>query len=292
MTTFGMWLEQLIAESTGKEGKGILPISGETVGDPSVYGGDRLFVHLRLAEELNQDVEDRVEALKKAGQSVLTITLNDRYDLARELFRWEIATAAAGAVLNINPFDQPNVQESKTITGQILKKFGGERELPPDDSALVDGLLQIYSSEASSAAEALSRFLRQAKPGDYFSILAYVTENEHSNRLLHDIRHSVRDRLHLGTTIGYGPRYLHSTGQLHKGGANSGLFLEITADDPNDVNIPGQPYTFGMLRRAQALGDLQALGQHDRRVLRVHIAGDLEQGLEALGSVVQEALNS
>lgn len=290
MATFGMWLEQLIAESTGKEGKGILPVTGETVGDPSVYGQDRLFVHLRLEKEPEQSIDERIEALKKAGQPVLTITLNDRYDLAREFYRWEIATAAAGAILKINPFDQPNVQESKTITGQILSKIGGERKLPADDNGFADGPLRIYSSGASTAPEALSSFFRQVKPGDYLAFLAYITENERTERLLQDIRGAIRDGLRIATTIGYGPRYLHSTGQLHKGGPNSGLFLQLTADDPEDADIPGQHYSFGMLRRAQALGDLQALGQHGRRVLRVHIEGGLEKGLNALNAAVRKAL--
>lgn len=291
ISTLGMWLEQLVAESTGKEGKGILPVAGEPVGDPSVYGKDRLFVYLRLDSEVDGTLESGVRALRKAGHPVLVIPMADRLDIGREFFRWEIATATAGAVLGINPFDQPNVQESKDITRRFLEQVRDEGCLVEGKIELGDGPLQLYGSPrgAASVGQALSLFLKGARSGDYLSLLAYLPESPGVEPVLQNLRRLVRDRTKLATTVGYGPRYLHSTGQLHKGGPNTGLFLLLTCDDPEDAPIPGQPYTFGILKRAQALGDFEALAKHGRRVLRVHIAGDLAKGLTALEKALREA---
>ena len=292
VSTFGAWLEQLIAESTGKEGKGILPVAGEAVGAPSDYGDDRFFVYVKIASEPDAAPDASIEALKQAGMPVATLTLKDRYDLGGEFLRWEIATAAAGALLGIDPFDQPNVQESKDLTNRILKQVAEEGKLPesaPDVSA--DGL-EIYGTPgAPNIADALAGFFRQAKSGDYLSILAYITEGDAVEASLRNIRLLARKRLRIAGTHGYGPRYLHSTGQLHKGGPNTGLFVLLTADDAQDAAIPGKPFGFGTLRKAQALGDMEALRGHGRRVLRIHLGKNIEHGLATLEKSLASALS-
>jgi glucose-6-phosphate isomerase len=288
ISTFGMWLEQLIAESTGKEGTGVVPVSGEPVEGPECYGEDRLFVELRIRNEPDEAQEAKADALRKAGCPVITIHMRDRLDLGEQFFLWEIATATAGALLRINPFDQPNVQESKEFTAKILDEVRKEGRVPEAEMELRHGPLSLYlAGGASSVPQALSFFFRQASKKDYFAILAYLTENETNESGLRRLRLLVRDRVRVATTIGYGPRYLHSTGQLHKGGTNEGLFLLLTSDSAEDAVIPGQPYAFGMLRRAQALGDFEALRKHRRRVLRVHLGGDASAGLAALEEVIR-----
>jgi glucose-6-phosphate isomerase len=283
IATLGMWLEQLIAESTGKEGMGILPVTGEVMGSPSVYGTDRVFVYLRMESEVDDALDKAAKSLLEAGFPLVTIRMRDRFDLGRELFRWEIATAVSGVVLGINPFDQPNVQEAKDLTNRLLKEVREHGRLPAEEPSIVEESMQLYGAGGpKTVGEALSRFLEQAHEGDYIALLAYMTEDEATNRALQSIRAQLRDRLHVATTLGYGPRYLHSTGQLHKGGPNTGLFLELTADDGEDVEIPGQPYSFGALRRAQALGDLEALRQHGRRGLRFHLGSAVSRGLAVL----------
>lgn len=291
MSTLGMWLEQLLAESTGKEGTGVLPVAGEGVGDPSLYGHDRLFVYIRLKHEVDQHLERSVEGLRKAGQPVVTIEMEDQTDLSQEFFRWEIATATAGSILSINPFDQPNVQESKNNTNRLLKSVFEEGRLPEERPILVEGPLSLYAEDGSTTlTDTLTRFFKQTSSGNYVALLAYFTEETDNNLALQDIRLQLRDRLHLATTVGYGPRYLHSTGQLHKGGRNTGFFLQLTGDDDYDLPVPGKPYTFGVLKQAQALGDLEALRQHGRPVLRIHLGSDVGQGLVRLKEVVQSAL--
>ena len=291
INTLGMWLEQLLAESTGKEGKGVLPVAGESIGDPSVYGRDRLFVQLRLKEEVDEPLERGVAALREAGQPVVTIQMDDLLDLGQEFFRWEIATATAGAILGINAFDQPNVQESKDNTNRLLAMARKRGQLPEEEPALVEGSLKLYAPEsASTVSETLRRFLVQARPGDYVALMAYLTEGPAVDEALQAIRKWLRDGLHLATTLGYGPRFLHSTGQFHKGGPNRGLFLQLTADDAEDAPIPGQSCTFGLFKRAQALGDLEALRKHGRRVVRVHLGADVSQGLVELKRAIEAAL--
>jgi transaldolase/glucose-6-phosphate isomerase len=306
LTTFGMWLEQLLAESTGKEGTGLLPVAGEPIGDPSVYGDDRLFVHFRLKAERagteprpygegpkTDDALDRaVDALRSAGHPVVTIEMGDLLDLGQEFFRWEIATAIAGAILGINAFDQPNVQESKDNTDRLLDIVKRSGQLPEEDPALVEEPLTLYAEDGDhrSIVEALAAFFGQAQRGDYFALMAYLTEEPDTQQALQEIRVCLRDRLRLATTLGYGPRFLHSTGQLHKGGPNTGLFVQLTADDAKDVPLPGQPYTFGTLKRAQALGDLQSLRKHGRRVVRIHLGSDVHRGLAALIEDMKEAI--
>ena len=246
---FGSWVEQLIAESTGKDGKGIVPVEGEDLGPPEMYGADRLFV--ALGEE---KLHEALRPLEDAGHPITHLVLDDPIELGREFFRWEFATAVAGAVLGIQPFDQPNVEEAKDNTRRLLA--GGEIPDPGYDD--------------------LEALLRQVRPGDYVAIQAYVPREEATERRLRDVRIRLRDRLKVATTVGFGPRFLHSTGQLHKGGPNTGVFVQVVERPHQDVPIPGQRYSFGTLLAAQSVGDLQSLRSRGRRVARVRLA-DLEQ---------------
>jgi transaldolase/glucose-6-phosphate isomerase len=291
LASLGTWLEQLLAESTGKEGKGLLPVAGEEPGAPAVYGEDRLFAYLRLENEVQEAQEQAVAALRAAGQPVVTIQMTDRADLAQEFFRWEIATATAGAILGINPFNQPNVQESKDNTNRLLQEFQEKGRLPEEPVTLKEGPISLYTQDgAASVAAALRSFLGQAHPGDYVALLAYLTESPALDQALEALRLTWRDRLRLATTVGYGPRYLHSTGQLHKGGPNTGIFLELTTDDAVDLPVPEKPFSFGVLKKAQALGDLESLRRHGRRVMRLHLHGDVLKALAALQDIVVSAL--
>ncbi len=290
VSTFGMWLEQLMAESTGKDGTGLLPVAGEPLGDPAVYGEDRLFAHLCLGRG-EDGLEGGVAALRASGHPVVTIRMDGPLDLGQEFFRWEIATAAAGAILGINAFDQPNVQESKDTTNRLLAVVQAQGRLPEAPPDLADGPLGLFAERvAGTAAATLGAFLAQARPGDYIALMAYLTEDPETDAALQKIRRRLRDATRLATTVGYGPRFLHSTGQYHKGGPNTGLFIQLTADDAEDAGIPGAPYTFGVFRRAQALGDLEVLRRHGRRAVRVHLGRGVAEGLRALDRVVAEAL--
>src|SRR6266702_4519493 len=257
--SFGLWVEQLIAESTGKEGKGILPVADEPLGPPEVYGRDRLFVALTLAgdEGENDATEPRLHALMAAGHPVVRLALEDRYDLGQEFFRWEFATAVSGAIMGINAFDQPNVAESKQNTKDVL---AGHQ--PPT---------------APVTATELDRFLAAVRPGDYLAFMAYLPPTPQNDRRLAAARGKLRDRLKVATTLGYGPRFLHSTGQLHKGGPPIGHFLQITERPDQDIPIPGMPYTFGQLEAAQAEGDLRALRARGRPAVRIDGLGLLER---------------
>ncbi len=291
IATLGLWLEQLLAESTGKEGTGLLPVADEPLGDPSVYGNDRLFVYLRLKDDVDKATENSIAALQAAGQPVVTIHMDDRLDLAQEFFRWQVAVATAGSILEINAFDQPNVQESKDNTNRLLAKLERTGQLSEQVPAITDGPLSLYLQDAApTLVKTLARFLVQTHHGDYVALMAYLPEESATDQALQAIRVSLRDRLQVATTLGYGPRFLHSTGQFHKGGTNTGLFLQLTADDIDDAPIPGKPYTFGAYKQAQALGDLEALRQHKRRVIRVHLGKDVNQGLAALKQAIQSAL--
>jgi transaldolase/glucose-6-phosphate isomerase len=295
ISTLGIWLEQLLAESTGKNGTGLLPVAGEPMGYPGVYGDDRVFVHIRIKNEVDERLDRSVKQLHKAGQPVVTIEMADRSDLSQEFFRWEIATAAAGAVLGINAFDQPNVQESKDNTNRLLRLVEEEGSLPEEKPTVTEGLLSLYDKEdarPTGIAEGLTRFLRsQISPGDYIAILAYLTEETATDVILENIRQTLQSKLKIATTMGYGPRYLHSTGQLHKGGPNTGIFLLLTTDTTDDINIPGKPYTFGVLRQAQAQGDLEALHQHDRRAIRIHLSGNQGRALLQFKEAMDAALS-
>jgi transaldolase/glucose-6-phosphate isomerase len=276
IATLGSWIEQLVAESTGKEGRGVVPIDLEPVGDPNAYGDDRLFVYIRLGE--GDAAQSRaVGALEKAGQPVVYLTLENRAALGREMFRWEVATAVAGAVLGVNPFDEPNVTEAKLATSALLA--AGKLPAAEDVCAPDDG-------------ERLRAHLAQAGAGDYVALCAYFARSPARDGLLSKLRVAVRARSKNATTVGYGPRFLHSTGQLHKGGANNGVFLQLVADAPKDLPVPGEAYSFAGLRDAQALGDLQVLRRRGRRALRVNLSTlgtDLDAGLATLLATLEKA---
>jgi transaldolase/glucose-6-phosphate isomerase len=275
--SLGSWIEQLVAESTGKDGKGIVPIDLEPLGRPEVYGDDRIFVYTRLGDG-RPEQEAAVTALERAGQPVVRITVDGREAIGREFFRWEVATAIAGATLGVNPFDEPNVTEAKLATSALLATNASEGKLPqPDEVA------------APTDVERIRAHLAGAGHGDYLAFCAYFMRTEARDALLSRLRVAFRDRAHNATTLGYGPRFLHSTGQLHKGGANNGVFLQLTADAPQDLPVPGESYTFATLRNAQALGDLQVLKRRGRRALRVHLGADPDTALAALVAALEGA---
>ena len=276
VATFGYWVEQLLAESTGKEGKGLVPIEGEPLGKPEVYGKDRLFVYIRMDE----DPPNRaVRALEKAGHPVVTLTMRDKLDLGGEFFRWEVATAIAGSILGIDAFDQPNVQESKDNTKKVLAVFKSKGKLPKAES--------IAASKAKTGVKSL---LGRAKSGAYFAIMSYTARTAGSESAIDAIRAAIRDKTKIATTAGYGPRFLHSTGQLHKGGPKTGLFLQIVQEDTKDVPIPGQPYSFSILKQAQSLGDLESLSSRRLPVLRVTLGKNPATGWKALAAAVKQAV--
>lgn len=275
VASFGLWAEQLLAESTGKEGKGIVPVADEPVGAPTVYGDDRLFVALRLSGD--RTLEGTLDGLRRAGQPVIVFDLADPLDLGAEFFRWEFATAVAGAVLGIDPFDEPNVQEAKDNTRRLLQAYEDEGKLLGDDEVVGD------------ATEVLTGLLAHVRPGDYVALQAYLSPTEANHTALQELRVAIRDRFRVATTLGFGPRFLHSTGQLHKGGPPTGVFLQLTADPPRDVPIPGAAYSFAVLWRAQALGDLEALRRRGRRVARAHLGGDPVAALRQLAAAVGAA---
>ena len=300
IASFGSWVEQLIAESTGKHGTGIVPIDREPIGDVRAYGDDRVFVRLGLADGAGWSVGDGfAEAATAAGHPVVRIELADPIDLGAEALRWEVATAIAGAVLGIDPFDQPNVEEAKELTRKVLAAASaGERRSAPRATLVSDaesGItlhgdapLRLTAGDGTIVGE-LARHLARRKPNAYLALQAFIAPSEAATAALDRIRALLRDATHCATTAGYGPRFLHSTGQLHKGGTPSGWFLQLTSDHPVDRPIPGWPYTFGRLIDAQAEGDFAAIESHDLPILRVHLA-DPERGLNALEGALREAL--
>ncbi|MBW1800423.1 MAG: glucose-6-phosphate isomerase [Deltaproteobacteria bacterium] len=290
---FGAWVEQLLAESTGKEGKGILPVDGEVPAEPDVYAGDRIFVYMQLEGE--KEHADRIRAIEDSGQPVVHIPLGDLYDLGGEFFRWELATAVAGRLLEINPFDQPNVESAKVLARQMVDAYQKEGELPELRPISEIDDIWIYGDESVKGPDVLNDFLSQAHPGEneasgrsYVSIQAYVRPSAGAWNALQAFRSGIRIKCRLATTLGYGPRFLHSTGQLHKGDAGHGLFIQITADMPEDANIPDRAgeedssISFGVLKTAQALGDRQALMDAGRKVIRFHTGEDIVEGLKKL----------
>ncbi|MEK8023686.1 MAG: transaldolase, partial [Candidatus Hydrogenedentota bacterium] len=255
LDSLGLWIEQLVAESTGKEGVGIVPISGEPLGPPEVYGNDRFFVYIHYRETDNAEVEAKLDALAQAGHPFLRIILNELVNLGEEFFLWEFATALIGALMQINPFDQPNVQESKTNTVALIDEYKAKGKLPEQDVILRDGELTAYGTAAAFAGiSTLSALLKahfaRVKAGDYFAITQYIQESPGHDGALQAMRSAIRDRLKVATTTGYAPRFLHSTGQLHKGGGDNGVFIQITSDDADDVPIAGEPFSFSILKTA------------------------------------------
>jgi hypothetical protein len=300
IASFNTWVEQMLAESLGKEGRGLVPVEGEPLDEPRAYGKDRLFVCLRLDSADNAELDRRVEALATAGQPVVRLHLTDAYDLGQEIFCWEVATAVAGAILNVNPFDEPNVQEAKDNTTRLLMGYVASGRWPQDSPVAEGRGLSLFCDAATTAClraggasltDLLAGHLRSLQPGDYLALLAYLTPTEEHHRALQEIRLRLGRALRFTTTLGYGPRYLHSTGQLHKGGPNTGVFLQLTAEDGLELPIPGQKYGFSALKRAQALGDLRSLQTKGRRVLHIHLGTDVAAGLESLQRLVEEALD-
>jgi transaldolase/glucose-6-phosphate isomerase len=298
LETFGMWLEQLLAESTGKQATGLVPIVGEPLVDPDAYAHDRVFVQLRLAEggPSERDTEDgargALQRIAAAGHPVIAIPLRDQLDLGQEFVRWEVATATAGAVLGINPFDQPNVQAAKDFANRVLFRLGREHRVPREeaDATGESGLSLHGAPAADSLLAALTDFVGRTRDGDYLSLLAYLPENRRTDEALSNLREEALRRRGIATTVAYGPRYLHSTGQLHKGGPPSGSFLLLTGDAGPRVPVPGKGYTFGELQLAQAMGDLQALRERDRRVLHVHLGQDVTAAFAELERAFSQAL--
>ena len=298
----GAWLEQLIAESTGKQGKGIIPVDREALAAPEIYGSDRVFAYIRLESDKDNATDANVAAFEKAGHPVVRITVADVYDLGQEFFRWEIATAVAGAIIGINPFDQPDVEASKIATRNLTNEVENTGSLPVETPIVEDRGIKLFTDEKNAGALAksasgdkslngyLKAHLARIKAGDYFAVLGYIQMNPEHEKGLQAVRHAVRDRRRVATCLGFGPRFLHSTGQAYKGGPNSGVFLQITCDDAADLPVPGQKYTFGVVKAAQARGDFQVLAERGRRALRVHLGRDVKTGLATLLAAVQEAL--
>jgi transaldolase / glucose-6-phosphate isomerase len=300
----GAWLEQLVAESTGKDGKGLIPIDRETVGAPDLYGGDRIFVYLRLQTAPDAAQDKSVEALERAGHPVVRIALDDPYDLGEEFFRWEFATAVAGSILGINPFDQPDVEASKIATRKLTDAYEKNGALPAETPIFAGDGITLFTDEKNAADLAkmltgnhtlegyLEAHLSRLRPGDYFALLAYIEMNEAHEKVLQAMRHGVRDARHIATCLEFGPRFLHSTGQAYKGGPNTGVFLQITCDDAFDLPVPNQKYTFGVVKAAQARGDFEVLVERKRRALRAHLGANVAAHLGTLHTAFVSALRS
>ncbi len=297
----GGWLEQLIAESTGKLGHGLIPVDGETLAYPGAYGSDRLFCHIRLDDQADPATDAAVRALQDAGQPVARITLASRQMLFQEFFRWEVAVAVAGSVIGIDPFDQPDVEASKIKTRLLTDAYEQSGALAVETPIFIDGGVVLYADPANAAELAalatgptleayLAAHFARAAPGDYLGLLAYLDRNPDNTTALQRLRLRLRDRLRLATTLQFGPRFLHSTGQAYKGGPNTGVFLQITADPAVDVPVPGRALTFGVIEAAQAQGDLAVLAERRRRLLRVHLTGGVGDGLERLAAAAGRGL--
>jgi transaldolase/glucose-6-phosphate isomerase len=294
----GAWLEQLLAESTGKDGHGLIPVDREPLGNPSVYGKDRVFVYVRYKPDPDTEQDMQVNALALAGHPVVHITMEDKYDLGQEFFRWEVATATAGSLIGINPFNQPDVEASKIATKELTSEYEKNGSLPVETPVFEAAGIKLFTDaenaaqlgKKSSLAEYLKAHLGRLQTGDYFALLAYVEMNGLHDKQLQSLRTAVRDHKKVATCLGFGPRFLHSTGQAYKGGPNSGVFLQVTCDDAEDLAVPGQKYTFGVVKAAQARGDFAVLAERKRRALRVHLGKDVHEGLTVLEAAVREAL--
>jgi transaldolase/glucose-6-phosphate isomerase len=298
ISDLGAWLEQLIAESTGKLGKGIIPVDREPLAKPDTYGNDRVFAYLRLETAPNKPQDSAIDALEAAGHPVVRITVDNIYNLGQEFFRWEIATAVAGAIIGINAFNQPDVEASKIETKKLTSEYEKSGKLP-DESPFFEGDgIKLYADEKNTEAlkgrprlvEVLKAHLGRIGAGDYFALLGYITMNDANEKALQAIRLAVRDKKKVATVLGFGPRFLHSTGQAYKGGPNSGVFLQITCDDAVDLPVPDQKYTFGVVKAAQARGDFAVLAERGRRALRVHLGKDVAAGLATLTKAVKQAI--
>lgn len=297
----GAWMEQLIAESTGKLGKGIIPVDREPLAPPAQYGKDRLFVYVRLEAAPNAAQESAIAALETRGFPVARLSLQDAYQLGAEFFRWEIATAVAGAILGINPFDQPDVEASKVETRKLTSAFEETGTLPEEAPLFEERGIRVYGETPERSLEAVVRhhlsdipagdfMLGKFRPAGYVALLAYIEMTPQHEAMLNAIREHIRNRTLAATCLGFGPRFLHSTGQAYKGGPEGGVFIQITADDAEDIPVPGQKFSFGVVKAAQAQGDLAVLRERGRRWLRVHLSKDVRSGLAELAAAVTRAL--
>src|SRR5581483_6811762 len=295
----GAWLEQLLAESTGKEGRGLIPVDREPLSDPDKYGKDRVFVYIKFAADSEPELESSLAALESAGQPVVRMVLNDLYDIGGTFFQWEIATAVAGSIIGINAFNQPDVEASKIATRDLTSKFEETGALPAEKPILEQDGIQLFTDKANADAllngsntlgAAIRQHLDRLKPGDYFGLLAYIPMFPEYEDKLQDMRKQILQSKQVATVLGFGPRFLHSTGQAYKGGPNSGVFLQITCEEADDLPVPQQKYTFGVVKAAQARGDFQVLADRHRRVLRVHLGKDLAADLDRLRDLICAAV--
>jgi transaldolase / glucose-6-phosphate isomerase len=301
ISDFGAWLEQLLAESTGKVGKGIIPVDREELAAPEVYGNDRVFAYVHTSHGIDVKQDAKLTELEKAGHAVLRISMTDIYDLGAEFFRWEIATAVAGSIIGIDAFNQPDVEASKIATRNLTAEYEKTGSLPAETPVVEDGGIKLFTDEKNAAELAkaaggdkslagyLKAHLDRIHAGDYFAVLGFIQMDDEHQKILQTIRHAVRDKKRVATCLGFGPRFLHSTGQAYKGGPNSGVFLQVTCDDALELVVPEQKYTFGVVKAAQARGDFQVLAERGRRALRVHLH-DVDAGLASLTGAVQKAL--
>jgi transaldolase/glucose-6-phosphate isomerase len=298
ISSFGYWVEQLLAESTGKEGRGLIPVNGESIGTPEVYGKDRVFVHMYLSTDNNDADGKKVKALEEAGHPIVRIKVANKLALGGEYYRWEIATAIAGILIGINPFDQPNVEESKKNTHELLEGWAKEGSFKKAQPLLQLENISVYSGKKTeqiaskhheSIGDLVNNFTSKSKPNDYIALLPYFLMTEHRTKILQDWRQEMRDELKVATTLLNGPRYLHSTGQLHKGGPDSGLYIILVADEEKDLPIPSEKFGFETLHQAQALGDFRSLDDKGRRVIRIHLGKDIDAGLAKLHQSIKEA---
>lgn len=306
----GAWLEQLIAASTGKDGKGILPVDREHIAPPSHYGADRIFAYLKLEGTTDGDVDRQVDNLEQSGQPFIRVILDDPYRLAAQFFTWELATAVAGAVIGIDPFDQPDVEAVKLETRRLIEDFSDTGKLDSTEPFFVQNgasgdengielyarkkyakLLKASAGEKPTLVSLIKTHLDQLQPGNYFAVLAYLEQSEANEEAIQFFRHQVRGAKKVATCVGFGPRFQHSTGQMFKGGPNTGVFLHITANHAVELQVPGAEYSFGIVSDAQAAGDLAILDERGRRIVRVHLGDDVKSGLKRLSQTIEAALN-
>jgi transaldolase / glucose-6-phosphate isomerase len=297
----GAWLEQLLAESTGKHGHGLIPLADEPLVSPDHYGSDRFFAYLELEDRHDPSQRQAMAALEQAGHPVARISVKDIWHIGQEFFRWEIATAVAGAIIGIDPFNQPDVEASKDKTRALTEEYEKSHRLPDEAPVFRENGLALYADPRNSAElgrhNTLVGYLKShfgrvhagTKSGDYVALLAYIERNERHTQALTAMRTRIRDRTRAATCLGFGPRFQHSTGQAYKGGPNSGVFLQITCDDLADIDVPGHSYSFGVVKAAQARGDLEVLVERGRRALRVHLK-DVDAGLTELARAMGSAL--
>jgi transaldolase/glucose-6-phosphate isomerase len=298
LAALGAWLEQLLAESTGKQGRGLIPLAAEPLTDPDRYGGDRFFVHLQLDGQIDLAQREAITILERAGHPIVRIIVKDIWHIGQEFFRWEIAVAVAGAIIGIDPFNQPDVEASKDKTRAVTQAYEKSNSLPKEEPVFRENGLALYADPRNAAElgrhNTLSGYLKshfgRVQAGDYVALLAYIQRDEANTQALTAMRVQIRDSTHAATCLGFGPRFQHSTGQVYKGGPNTGVFMQITCDDPADIDVPGRSYSFGVVKAAQARGDLAVLVERGRRVLRIHLT-HVDAGLADLARAVDAALD-